>query len=84
MLLNAQAALVAVIAATGQTRAGKRLCERLLDAAVEALDHGGAETMGADGPASIALVTAVCASCKACPRGWLAEGAVPVEVAVEN
>lgn len=69
--MHTQAALAAVIAATGASRLGRRLCARLLDAAVLSLGSGGAESLGAEPAPAIAAVTAVCVACRACPRGWL-------------
>lgn len=67
------AALVAVISATGQTRAGRRLCAQLLDAAVAGLEepNGMAASLGAEPHRAVAVIGDICAACRACPRGWL-------------
>jgi hypothetical protein len=72
-MLHTQAALTAVIAATGASRLGRMLCAKLLDAAVLSLGTGGAEIFGAEPDLAIAEVTAVCVACRACPRGWTAD-----------
>ena len=72
----ARLALIAVVAATGLSATGSRLCRAMMDIAAERLRCASGESITARQAdatglrmAGAAVLDSVCAACAACPRG---------------
>ena len=81
---NHKLALVALMAATGASPAGRKLCGRLLDGAQDLLSTATDEELGPCGGTETSRASALeelsqaCAACGACPRGHALLLAMPL------